>query len=331
MRERNMAMKKIMISLIIILLIISGCSQAKEEDKAQVDEVIAVEKTEANDIETNEVEKEKTPAEVEKTFQHSDYKYTVQLDDRLRKDIVFEDDPETHGMKTNIYYLDQSLLKDKVLIGTIESKSANFREDTNEGLFTLVNYEDEENNLQYVYTANIEDPYVSHYQLNEDGDAHLPLEEATEYFRAMSLIHASLMNSNFLNGSIYVNQTVPAQLDSNQKVGLQQSRDFYDNIKAWHERLNNAVAAGSHEELYTIRDQIATEVRGKYPELRQIPFPTYEIGYNIAKSIDALSYLSHEQYGTDAEVKYLNEINGVIAIGQCVNVISDQLAELETL
>ncbi|CAM3863038.1 hypothetical protein [Mesobacillus thioparans] len=325
-------MKIIRLSLFIMLLIISGCSQAKQQDEAQENEVKTVKKTETNNTETNEVEKEETPAEEEKSFQHSDYKYTVQLDDRLGEDVVFEEDPETHGVKTNIYFLDQSLLKDKVLIGTIESKSANSREGfMNEGLFTLVNYEDEENNLEYVYSANMEDPYISHYQLNEDGDAYLPLEEATKYFRAMELVHSSLMISNFLNGSIYVNQTVPAQLDSNQKVGLELSREFYDDIQAWYERLNNAVAAGSSEELYSIREQISTEVREKYPELRQIPFPTQEIGYNIPKSIEALSYLSHEQYGTDAEVKYLNEINGVMALGQCVNVIHDQLAELENL
>lgn len=326
-------MKKIMTPLFIMLLIISGCSQAKQEEKTLANEVKAVEKTETNDTETNEVvEKEETPPKEEMTFQHSDYKYTVQLDDRLGEDVIFEEDPETHGVKTFIYYIDQSLLNDKVLIGTIESQSANSKEGfMNEELYKLVNYEDRENNLEYVYTANMEDPYVNHYQINEDGDAYLPLGEATKYFRAMELIHASLMNSDFFNGSIYVNQTVPAELDSNQEVGLQLSRQFHDDIKAWYERLNSAVATGSREELYSTREQVATEVIEKYPELRQMPFPSQEIGNNIANTIESLSYLSHEQYGTDAEVKYLNEINGVMSIGQCVNVIHGQLAELENL
>lgn len=317
-----------------MLLVFTGCSQEKQEDKGQVDENQAVvDKTDTNDTETNDVEEEEIPAEEEIAgFQHSDYKYTIQLDDRLGEDVVIEEDPETHGVKTFIYYIDQTLLKEKVLIGTIESQSANSREDSiNEGFFTLVNYEDEESNLEYVYSAISEDPYIHNYQLNEFGDDYLPLEEATKYFTAMELIHASLMNSNFINGSIVVNQTIPEQLDSNKEVGLQLSREYYEDIQMWYERINKAVATGSHEEFYSTRQQVATEVFEKYPELRQIPFPTYEIGSNIAKTIEALSCWSFEHYGKDKEVAFLNEINGVMGIGQSVNVIQDQLAELENL
>jgi hypothetical protein len=330
-------MKKVILSLFIMLLVVSGCSQGKQEDKDQKNETkAAVEKTindtKTNNPETKDDEKEETSPEEDRVFQHSDYKYTVQLDERLGEEVVFEEDPETHGVKTYIYYIDQTLLKEKVLIGTIESQSAGFREDLmNDGFFTFVNYEDEESGLEYVYTANSEDPYINQYQLNEDGDDHLPLEEATKYFRAKELIHTSLMKSNFINGSVMVNQTVPEQMDSNGGIGLELSREYYDDIKAWYERLSKAAASGSHEDLYKTREQVATEVSEKYQELRQIPFPTQEIGYNIAKTIEALSFVSFEHYGIDSEVTYLSETNGVMGIGQCVNVIDDQLAELENI
>ncbi|GAM16288.1 hypothetical protein [Mesobacillus selenatarsenatis] len=321
-------MKNIILSLLAILFVLSGCSQ----EKSQVEEKeVVVEKQDSSDADPNQPENEEVSTEEEEASQPSDNTYSIQLDDRLEGQVVLEKDPSS-DKRAYIYYMDQTLLNDKIIIGTIDSGSSDsIKSSIDEGVLTLVNYEGGENNPKYMYTANMEDPYLEHYQINEDGDAYLPLEEAINYSRAKELVHTSLLNSNFMYGSIMVNQIVPEQIDANGEAGLQISRAYLEDIQAWYERLNSAANSGSTEEFFTARAEVGNEVIDKYPELRQIPFPTQEIGYNISTSIQALSYWSYEDYEKDAEVKYLSEVNLVKGIGQFVEVIQEQLAELENI
>lgn len=146
------------------------------------------------------------------------------------------------GAKTCIYYNDKSLIKDKVLIGTIEAMSLDLWSESKEmESYSIVNYDDEESNLAYVYTNAIQDPYESYYKLNENGDDYLPLDEANKYARSKALVEKSLLNSHFIAGSIERNQKIPAQLDPNQEIGIELSVGYYTDIKSWYDTLKNAV------------------------------------------------------------------------------------------
>ncbi|WP_026907574.1 hypothetical protein [Paucisalibacillus globulus] len=322
-------MKKLLFLSLLISIFIGGCSQTdnatdnlnnNENDIGENAESISKDKDQSNS--------EKEVVEVkndENIYTHPDNTFSIKLDERISDKLTIEDgDREVY-----IYYNDTTLLKEKVLIGSILAYSQEGwnkkRQENPAGL--VLHYED----FVYLYEANYDYALYSNYQVAdnlEDPAAITYPKEQLEYEKDYQLVLHGILNSGFIIGSIELSQEIPNQLDSNQQVGIDIATDMYEDLFDWYSRLDSALELKGKEGFYEVFPDIYTERQVNYPELRQIPFPTYELSRNIVNALDMIYSLSELAYHEE-ETSIIYVENIVIGLGQYVDVINNQLKELQ--
>ncbi|KAA0548392.1 hypothetical protein FZW96_07395 [Bacillus sp. BGMRC 2118] len=315
-------MKNYLFIGLLLAAMLTACSQDKVEtvkEDTPKKEVIETEKNE------DSKETEEAPSVPTDTFEHTEYHYRITLDQRLLDDKHFSIEEE--GLKTMIYYDDQTLLKKKALIGSIESVTMDewndMKDETQNVSYVLY---DEKNGRAHLYISNPVDPYESYYEMDQDGFP-FPLDEATAIQKAGALFSISLSQSNFMYSSVKVPQEIPGELDSNQVVGIDVSEGFYQDFKQWHETLANSIETGSEDDVRQTIGNLSETAYTKYPEFRQIPFPTEELAHNIVEGINTFHWF-HEHYGVPEEVVNLQIEELVYIQKQYLEAIEAQIQEL---
>lgn len=329
--------KHIMVVLLLffVILFASACSENgsanTESTQAGENKEVAEPKTNSDDLTTADTTavKEESNAEQEekrKTFKHAEQNYSIDLDENIGDELIIEE-----GETTTIYYQDQALLKENVLIGTIyrispdEWNNLVFEEKVN----SYVTY-DEDADMINMYVQEITNPYSEYVNELLSPSDEIP-EDYINYNVTKELFLASILDSDFTYGLISTEQSMPKAFNQNQIAGIDISERMYQDIAGWYDALENNISNEmtldeKGDEIF----RILTEVQETYPELRQIPFPTFEIGANITHTLDLLRGWYEYPYFAD-EPNHLLIENQISVIGQFAEVIESQLEEIRNV
>ncbi|MDQ0157683.1 hypothetical protein [Robertmurraya andreesenii] len=220
---------------------------------------------------------------------------------------------------------DNTLLMQSLEIGCVDYLAQpveEFREEALGGMHMLVKADSTgENTLAFRGLG--ENPYVT-YKENEEL---LPEEELL--IKSYHLLERSVIQTGFFNLNLYSNQELPKNLDSNEMVGIEISENMLKDLTSWYSSLKTAMDDGvDNNEWRRLIEKTSKQSNVEYPEIHQIPFPTVEIGANIANLIfEFQSLMMPEHYG-DEYARIASE-NMILEIGNGLKVIEKQLDEIK--
>lgn len=309
--------KYTLISTLFILLLLNGCNQQGHTDgKELVTDTTKM--TETSDTEKESVEEEiAVDSEEDDTITIFDLNLIVtsQLKEKLR----LEENSET---SICLSIEDTTVLNRNVVLGCIDKISPDMVDPfEGSGMHNLVYYDANHGSALGFMQAG-ENPYVGHKEENE------VLPEEHDYKVTYYELERSLLNYGFHNWSIQPEQTLPEILDSNQEVGIEIAENMLNDILNWYEPLKEAIEQErKSDEWFQLLDNVAEESYLKYPEIRQIPFPTTEIGGNISRTI--FEFQSLNAGLEEKSFEKLRTENLILNIGNAIDIIQKQLEEIK--
>lgn len=328
-------MKKYLFYICFIssILFFHGCnSQSSEENKVDArpdimgneneaeEKVLAEDEPEIASIEEtgteSEIEiEEENQEDKDVLYKSKNFDLEIQIDSAIIDNLIIEENPD------EIQFLmeDKTLIKDNILLGMINI----FPRDMSESLdmHNLLKVDSTGENV-FAYFPVPENPYVP-YKNGEE----LLLEEKT-YAKAYYLLQRSLIHTGFLDAGVFSDQELPASLDQNQEIGIEISEGMLQDIKGWYQILKDAMDSRiPNDEWIRLLTTLSDESYNSYPEIRQIPFPTFEIGQNISSSIFTFHEMDdYSIYGE--EVARIETENTILSIGNNIELIETQIEEI---
>ncbi|MEK6455811.1 hypothetical protein [Caldifermentibacillus hisashii] len=316
--------KRIQFMLLLAVLLLSACSSASVEESGgeETKEKITqdVQPTDQSKKESTEQENDEEENKFIFRYNSNNSSLEIELDKRLKDSLVIN--------VADFYYRDKTLLRQDIFLGTITSMPLVEWENQNywDRDYSFVYY-DHNNQIIYLFKPDYGEPYTDYVnELNTNDN--VPAEYENYVYTYESLIN-SLLNYGFVSSDLIMKQSIPKQLDSNQEIGIDISRSMYQDLQNWYSTLNSSIKNEmSIEEKYKVISNTQLEVEQKYPELRQIPFPTLELSVNIVNCIDLLKGWTEIPYRAD-EANHLYIDNRIKMLRQNLEVVDKQLKEFE--
>lgn len=272
------------------------------------------------------VEEESEDAPLNQSTSHyksTNFDLELIIDPRLQDDLIVEEDVDSIQFMIE----DDTVLQDVVPIGSIEMyPTGTFDEYENRPEMHTLFTSDSDDAIEYAYSPITESPYVTY----RNGEEILPEEE--RFAAAVYLLERSLIRSGFLDFSIYANkdQELPPSLDQNKMAGITIAEDMLGDIKAWHSELKKGMAMQlSDDEWFDYVAAVGSESTERYPEIRQVPFPTFEIGRNISETIFSLQEIEFYPHIYGKKVTRMETENIVWRLENNIKIIEQQLGEIK--
>ena len=312
------------IILLLLLTLLGACSVDESSNhELEGSEDKPAEATNETESTEGDSDNQDTEMEVPKTFSHSEYDYSIQLHDDFREKLVID-----IGEITDIYYKDESLIKDNVLLGSIYPITVDDWESRDSfEVYGTYAYYSELDSRYYVYMPNIDSPYS---ELVDEYSEEIP-EEYLDYLSTAGTLRNSLLKSNFAFGPMLDKQNIPIELNQNQIAGINISEQMYNDLTEWYTYLEtNINDSMTLQEKGSIMYDLNSRVHETYPELRQIPFPTVEIGMNISMAMDLLRNWNEFPYPGEKANSIMID-NTIIIFEQFLVTISQQLDEIKNI